>query len=249
MNLKFWSWELKFWTLLVLRISVSHRWFPSLKQINGFQNQNPCENLNRTSFARTSWFLVKVHIKANSCRIILFEQFRIPEWRNRPQKMESTRKIRQDRSFLKIFTFWSTFGNWTFAQFLTFEWRNGSQNRNVLEKLSGTGHFWKFWLFGQSQSSTWSKLFLFLFFLFNFFFNRRFGPGQDEWVKPNRPRQTGQTVVGGDIIALEGTCSTCKRVAGWGDTWNWCYERQCHWRRVEACGSFFGLKFFWALSI
>ena len=139
------------------------------------------------------------------------------------------------------------FGIGQFAQFQSFKWRNGSQNQNVLKKLSGTGPFWKFWLFGQSQSSTLSKLFL--FFLFNFFFNRRFGPGQDEWVKPNRPRQTGQTVVGGDIIALEGTCSTCKRVAGWGDTWNWCYERQCHWRRVEACGSFFGLKFFWALSI
>ena len=168
MNLKFWSWELKFWTVLVLRRSGSDRWFPSPKQISRFQNQNPCENLNRTSFAQTSWFLVKVHIKANSCRIILFEQFWIPEWRNRPQKMESTRKIRQDRSFLKIFTFWSTFGNWTFAQFLSFKLRNGSQNWNVLEKLSGTGPFWKFWLFGQGQGqgSTWSKHFLFIPFFF-----------------------------------------------------------------------------------
>ena len=58
------------------------------------------------------------------------------------------------------------------------------------------------------------SFFFFFFFYLIFFFNRRFGPGQDEWVKPNRPRQTGQTVVGGDIIALEGTCSTCKRVAG-----------------------------------
>ena len=57
-----------------------------------------------------------------------------------------------------------------FAQFPNFKWRNGSQNWNVLEKLSGTDHFWKFWLFGQSQSYTWSKLFLFLlFFLFKIF--------------------------------------------------------------------------------
>ena len=86
--------------------------------------------------------------------------------------MESTRKFGQDRYFLKILTFWSifvqksTFGNWTFTQFLSFEWRNGSQNRNVLEKLSGTGPFWKFWLFGQGQGSTKSKHFLSFFFFF-----------------------------------------------------------------------------------
>ena len=44
------------------------------------------------------------------------------------------------------------------------------------------------------------KAFSFSFFLFNFFFSRQFGPGQDEWVKPNRPGQMGQTVVGGDVI-------------------------------------------------
>ena len=75
MNLKSWSWELNFWILLVLRGSGSHRWFPSPKQISGFHNQNPHENLNRTSFARTFWFLVKVHIKANSCRITLLSNF------------------------------------------------------------------------------------------------------------------------------------------------------------------------------
>ena len=105
MNLKFWSWELKFWTLLVLQRSVSHRWFPSPKQISGFHNQNLCENLNRTSFAQTSWFLVKVHIKANSCKIIVFEQFWIPKWRNRPQKLECTRKTEWDRPFFEIFDF------------------------------------------------------------------------------------------------------------------------------------------------
>ena len=93
MNLKSWSWELNFWTLLVLRGSGSYRWFPSPKQISGFHNQNPCENLNRTSFAQTSWFLVKVHIKANSCRIILFEQFWIPKWRTRPQKRNLSKKL------------------------------------------------------------------------------------------------------------------------------------------------------------
>ena len=103
MNLKFWLWEPEFWTLPVLQRSGSYWWFPSPKQISRFQNQNPCENLNRTSFAQTSWFLVKVHIKANSCRIILFEQFWIPEWRNRSQKSnlhEKLGKIRLSWKFL-----------------------------------------------------------------------------------------------------------------------------------------------------
>ena len=45
----------------------------------------------------------------------------------------------------------------------------------------------------------------------SFFFCRRFGLGQDKWVKPGQPGQMGQTVVGGDVIVLEGTC---KRVTG-----------------------------------
>ena len=93
MNLKSWSWELKFWTLLVLQRSGSHRWFPSPKQMSGFQNQNLCESLNRTSFARTSWFLVKVHIKAQSCRITLFEQFWILKWRNRLKNQNLREKL------------------------------------------------------------------------------------------------------------------------------------------------------------
>ena len=93
MNLKSWSWELDFWTLLVLRGSGSYRWFSSPKQISKFHNQNLCENLNKTSFARTSWFSVKVHIKANSYRIILFEQFWIPEWRNRSQNWNLREKL------------------------------------------------------------------------------------------------------------------------------------------------------------
>ena len=154
MNLKSWSWELNFWTLLVLRGCGSHRWFPSPKHISRFHNQNLCENLNRTSFARTSWFLVKVHIKANSCRIILFEQFRIPEWRNWPQNWNLREKLSKTGTFWKFWLFGQDLcksqflGIGQFAQFLSFKWRNGSQNRNVLEKVSGTGHFWKFWLFG-----------------------------------------------------------------------------------------------------
>ena len=75
MNLKSWSWELNFWTLLVLRGSGSHRWFPSPKQISGFHNQNPYETLNRTSFARTSWFLVEVHIKATAVESYYLSNF------------------------------------------------------------------------------------------------------------------------------------------------------------------------------
>jgi len=69
-----------------------------------------------------------------------------------------------------------------FAQFPSLEQRNGFQNWNVREKLSGTGPFGKFWLFGQSQRSTWSKLFL----LFIYFF-RRFGPGRISRSVPVKP--------------------------------------------------------------
>ena len=110
MNLKFLSWELKFWILLVLRRSVSHRFFPSSKQISGFHNQILCENLNRTSFAQTSWFLVKVHIKANSCRITLFEQFQILKWRNKTQN----RNLREKSG--KIVPSWKF---WLFGQDLS----------------------------------------------------------------------------------------------------------------------------------
>ena len=35
---------------------------------------------------------------------------------------------------------------------------------------------------------------------FFFFFCRRFGPGQDEWVKLGQPGQMDQTIMGGDAI-------------------------------------------------
>ena len=169
MNLKFWSWELKFWTLLVLRRSVSHRWFPSPKQISRFHNQNLCENLNRAIFAQTSWSLVKAHIKANNCRIILFFNFVFSNEEINPKngiyaKNWARQVLLENFDFLvKICAKVNFLGIGPFAQFPSFKWRNGSQNRNVLKKLNGTGHFWKFWLFGQSQSSTWSKLFFFFF--------------------------------------------------------------------------------------
>ena len=178
--------------------------------------------------------------------------------------MESTRKIGQDKYFLKILTFWSTFvqkstfGNWTFAQFLSFEWRNGSQNRNVLEKLSGTGPFWKFWLFGQGQESTWSKHFLFLFlFFFLIFFCSRFGPGPvSRSVKPGRSGQMGQTVVDGDVMddvtALD-ACGTRARVAR-ACSGAYGMARARAWELMEArvrCGERYGgawqrVRHFWA---
>ena len=141
--------------------------------------------------------------------------------------MESTRKIGQDRYFLKILTFWSIFvqksifGNWTFTQFLSFEWRNGSQNRNVLEKLSGTGPFWKFWLFGQGQRSTWSKHF-FLSLVFFFFF----WGGSDRVRFPGRSGSNRVSLIkpgsGGWRYAQRARVSTWRveLVAGWGGAWN-----------------------------
>ena len=52
-----------------------------------------------------------------------------------------------------------------------------------------------------------SIFFFFSFFFFFFFFLRRFGSGQDKWVKPGQPGQTGQTVVDGDIIKMSSMTS------------------------------------------
>ena len=147
----------------------------------------------------------------------------------RTPKSECTWKIEQDRSILKILTFGQhlhksqLFRNWTFAQFLSLEWRNGSQNRNVLEKLSGTGPFWNFWLFGHGQRSAWSKHFSPLFFLFiiiiiiiiflNFYFFRRFGPGQISGSVRVESGQTGQQWMTSSMTSqcwgACGTCGTC----------------------------------------
>ena len=199
MSLKFWSWELKFWTLLVLRRSVSHRWFPSPKQISGFKNQNPCENLNRTSFTRTSWFLVKVHIKASSCRITLFEQFRILKWRNKPQKWnlhEKLGKIGPFENFYFLVNICAKVNFWKLDIYPISElWmkkrvpksectRKIEWDRSVLKILT----FWS-----RSRVYLVKAFFSFSFFFFFFFF-RRFGPGQvsrSVRFKPGQPSQTG----------------------------------------------------------
>ena len=160
MNLKSWSWELNFWTLLVLRGSGSHRWFPSLKQISGFHNQNPCENLNRTSFAWTSWFLVKVHIKANSCRIILFEQFRIHEWRNRPKKWNLRKKLGKIGISWKFWLFGQDlcksqfFRNWTVCTISELQIKKRILKSECTRKTEWNRSFFKILTF-------WSKLFFF----------------------------------------------------------------------------------------
>ena len=147
MNLKFWFREHEFWKLRIFHRSGSNWWFPSPKQINGFQNQNLHKNLNGTNFARTFWFLVKVHIKANSHRITLFENFWILKWRNRPQNRNLHEKLSKTSPSWK---FWLSVKIYTkvnfleiglFAQFFSLRWRNGFQNWNVLEKLSKTGIF------------------------------------------------------------------------------------------------------------
>ena len=172
--------------------------------------------------------------------------------------MEFTRKIGQDKYFLKILTFWSTFvqkstfGNWTFAQFLSFEWRNGSQNQNVLEKLSGTGPFWKFWLFGQGQGSTWSKHFFFLspFFFFFFWggsdrvrFPGRFGsnwvslvkPGSGGWRHPWRHAQRERVSTWRVERVKARECSASARDGAWKDADD---RRTFRWRvEVRDCAS------------
>ena len=71
------------------------------------------------------------------------------------------------------------------------------------QKIEWTGLFWKFWLFGQGQRSTWSKYFLSLLF-------RWFGSGSDFQVG-----QIGLADVIHDVIQLRHVSgySAWKRVA------------------------------------
>ena len=162
-----------------------------------------CQHLHKSQFF---W-------KLDVCTI---SEIRMKKW---VPKSECTRKIEWDRSVLKILTFWSTFaqkstffGNWMFAQFRSFEWRNGSQNRNVLEKLSGTGLFWKFWLSGQGQKSAWSKLFFFFWGGSDWVrFPGRSGLNLEKWVS-SRWRHPWRHSVEGTCS----TCGTCERLTGWG---------------------------------
>ena len=153
-------------------------------------------------------------------------------------KSESMRKIEQDRSFLKILTFGQDLcksqllETEPFVQFPSLGWSNGFQNRNVLKKLSGTDQFWKFWLFGPSQSSNLVKAFFFFFF---------FGVGSSDRVR--WMGQTGSAWTNGsensgewchhDIIALEG--HVWAREASWrrvGDSRRmWAHE--WHWRSSD----------------
>ena len=176
MNLNFWFWELEFWTLPVLWRSGSDGWFPSPKQINRIQNQNLHKKSSGTGFDRTSWFLVKVYIKANSCRIKLFEQFWILKWRNGPQNQNVREKPSKASPFWKFWLLVKIYAKvnfieiGAFVQFLSLRWRNGSQNQNVLKKPSGTDPFWKFWLFGQSQRSKLVRTPFFPLFFLIFFY-------------------------------------------------------------------------------
>ena len=176
MNLKFWSWELKFWTLLVIRKSVSHRWFPSPKQISRFHNQNLCENLNRAIFARTSWFLVKVHIKANSCRITLFEQFWILKWRNKPQKWNLCEKLGKTGTFWK---FWllgqdlcksQFFRNWIVCTISELQMKKRISKSECTQKTKWNRPFLKILTFWSKSKLYLVKTFSFSsFFLFKIF--------------------------------------------------------------------------------
>ena len=212
MNLKSWSWELNFWTLLILRGSGSHRWFSSPKQISRFHNQNLCENLNKTSFARTSWFLVNVHIKANSCRIILFEQFRILEWRNRPQKWNLCKKLGKIGTSWKFWLFGQDlsksqfFRNWTVCTISELQMKKRISKSKCTRKTEWNKPFLKILTFWSKSKFYLVKAFSFSFSFF-FFFGRRFGLGQDKWVKSGRPGQTGQTVVGCDVIKMSSMMS------------------------------------------
>ena len=154
--------------------------------------------------------------------------------------MEFTRKTGQDKYVLKILTFGSIFvqkstpGNWTFEQFLSFEWRNGSQNWNVLEKLSGTGPFWKFWLFGQGQGSTWSKNFFSLSPFF-FFFCRRFGPGPvSRSVKPVSEGDVIRDVIALGACVARVTCQNLTRRAR-ESAWGSASARDGAWKDADDC--------------
>ena len=161
--------KLNFWTLLVLRGSGSHKWFPSPKQISGFHNQNLCENLNRTNFARTSWFLVKVHIKANSYKIILFEQFWILEWRNGPQNWNLREKLGKTGISWKL-TFGQDlcksqfFRNWTVCKISELQMKKQISKLECTRKPEWNRPFLKILTFWSKSKFYLVKAFFFFFF-------------------------------------------------------------------------------------
>ena len=195
MNLKFWSWELKFWTLLVLRRSVSHRWFPSPKQISRFHNQNLCENLNGAIFARTTWFLVKVHTKANSCRIILFEQFRILKWRNKSQKWNLREKLGKTGTSWKFWLFGQDssksqfFRNWTVCTISEFQMKKQISKSGCTRKNEWNRLFFKILIFWSKSKFYLVKAFSFSFSLFFFLF----AGGSDRVTNSGRVQGNGSS--------------------------------------------------------
>ena len=249
MNLNFWSWELKFWTVLVLRRSGSDRWFPSPKQISRFQNQNLCENLNRTSFARTSWFLVKVHIKANNCRITLFEQFRILKWINRPQNRnlhEKSSKTSPSWKFwllIKICAKVNFLKIWQFVQFMSLEKKiTNSKIRMFAKNWVGQAPFENFDFLVKVKVQLSQSFFFFSFYLFFIFLVS----GSSDRVRfLGRVQETGQVELEGD--AHEGATSAweCVRFHR-GMCWHVLLKATTTgsfggaWRRVDCCLS---LKF------
>ena len=111
MNLKFWSWGPKFWTLGI----ESFLQFLSLKWWNGLQNRNVLEKLSKIGPSQKFWHLVNICTKVNF------------------------------------------FGNWTFAQFLSFELgmaigRGGAEGWDLRPRLA-----WIFLTPSPPRPAWWGK--------------------------------------------------------------------------------------------
>ena len=149
--------------------------------------------MNGTSFAWTSWFLVKVHIKVNSHRITLFEHFWILKWRNRPQNQNLLEKLSQTSPFWK---FWLSVKIYAKVNFLEIDYLCNFQVLMYLKNWVGQVHFENFDFLVKVIHGQGLYLFRFVFcFLFFFFFfctlfgSRSVWMGQtgsdlDRWVKP-----------------------------------------------------------------
>ena len=144
--------------------------------------------------------------------------------------MESTPKIGQDKYFLKILTFWSTFvqkstfGNWTFAQFLISNEETGPKIGMYSKNWVGQVHFENFDFLVKVKSPLGQSIFFFFFFFFCFFFFKFFAAGSDRVRFPGRSgsnqgsggwrhpwRHAQRARVSAWCVEL---------VAGWGGVWN-----------------------------
>ena len=174
--------------------------------------------------------------------------------------MESTRKIGQDKYFLKILTFWSTFvqkstfGNWTFAQFLSFEWRNGSPKSECTRKIEWDRSILKiltFWSRSRVHLVKAFSSFFFFFFFFNFF-----AAGSDRARFPGRSNRLVVDDVISYVIALEVSGGWRHRwrhsAGGLGGAWQRVSLRRWTPMLPEARGGAWKLLWswnFWALLI